>query len=116
MPWNPETLPKLTGRTYAVTGGNAGIGYFISEQLAAAGGQVVILGRNADRVRLAVEAIGRQVPEADVTAIPLDLADLDSVASAAAELNRLDRLDALIQNACVQGAAGSAGPPDGASS
>jgi NAD(P)-dependent dehydrogenase (short-subunit alcohol dehydrogenase family) len=33
-PWNPETLPGLTGRTFAVTGGNAGIGYFISEQLA----------------------------------------------------------------------------------
>jgi NAD(P)-dependent dehydrogenase (short-subunit alcohol dehydrogenase family) len=28
--WNPRALPDLTGRTYAVTGGNAGIGYFIS--------------------------------------------------------------------------------------
>lgn len=46
MAWNPEVLPDLTGRTYAVTGGNAGIGYFIAEQLAAAGAHLVILGRN----------------------------------------------------------------------
>ena len=98
-PWNPETLPDLTGRTFAVTGGNAGIGYFISEQLAVAGARVVILGRNPDRVRVAVEAIRHQVSGADVTTIPLDLADLESVASAATALTELDRLDALIHNA-----------------
>jgi NAD(P)-dependent dehydrogenase (short-subunit alcohol dehydrogenase family) len=99
MSWNPEALPKLTGRTYAVTGGNAGIGYFVSEQLAAAGAHVVILGRNPDRLRAAVEAIRHQVTGAHVTTVPLDLADLESVASAAEALTRLDRLDALIQNA-----------------
>jgi NAD(P)-dependent dehydrogenase (short-subunit alcohol dehydrogenase family) len=103
MPWNPRVLLDLTGRTYAVTGGNAGIGYFISEQLAAAGGHVVILGRNPDRVRVAVETIRRRIASAHVTAIPLDLADLESVASAAAALTRLDRLDGLIQNAGVLG-------------
>jgi NAD(P)-dependent dehydrogenase (short-subunit alcohol dehydrogenase family) len=101
---NPEALPNLAGRTYAVTGGNAGIGYFITEQLAAAGADVVILGRNPDRIRVAVEAIRHRIAGARVTAIPLDLADLESVASAAAELTRLDRLDALIQNAGVIGA------------
>ncbi|GIG87233.1 SDR family NAD(P)-dependent oxidoreductase [Plantactinospora endophytica] len=99
--WNPEALPDLTGRTYAVTGGNAGIGYFVTEQLAAAGGRVVILGRSQERMRAAVEAIRRQVPAADLGTIRLDLADLDSVASTAAALTRLDRLDALIENAGV---------------
>jgi NAD(P)-dependent dehydrogenase (short-subunit alcohol dehydrogenase family) len=99
--WNPEALPDLAGRTFAVTGGNAGIGYFISEQLAAAGGHVVILGRNPDRVRAAIEAIRHRIAGANLTAIPLDLADLESVTSAAAALTRLDRLDALIQNAGI---------------
>jgi NAD(P)-dependent dehydrogenase (short-subunit alcohol dehydrogenase family) len=99
--WNPEALPALAGRTYAVSGGNAGIGYFISEQLAAAGADVVILGRNPDRIRVAVEAIRHRIAGAHVTAIKLDLADLESVAAAAAVLTRLDRLDALIQNAGV---------------
>jgi NAD(P)-dependent dehydrogenase (short-subunit alcohol dehydrogenase family) len=101
MSWNPKALPDLAGRTFAVTGGNAGIGYFICEQLAAAGGHVVILGRNPDRVRAAAEAIGHHVAGANVSAIPLDLTDLESVTSAAAALTRLDRLDALIQNAGI---------------
>jgi len=65
---------------------------------------VVILGRNPDRVRVAVEAIRRQAVGANVTSISLDLADLESVTSAAAALTRLDRLDALIQNAGVAAA------------
>lgn len=101
MSWNPEALPDLTGRTFAVTDGNAGIGYFISEQLASAGGHVVILGRNPGRVRAAIESINRHVMGADVTSIPLDLADLESVASAAAALTKLDRLDGLVQNAGI---------------
>lgn len=99
--WNPEALPDLAGRTYAVTGGNAGIGYFVAEQLAAAGGQVIILGRDPERMAAAAAAIRHRVPAADLAAIPMDLADLDSVASAAAALTRLDRLDALIENAGV---------------
>jgi NAD(P)-dependent dehydrogenase (short-subunit alcohol dehydrogenase family) len=100
--WNPEVLPALAGRTYAVTGGTAGIGYFIAEQLAAAGAHVVVLGRNPDRTQAAITAIRRQVADAQVTAIPVDLADLESVASAAAALTELDRLDALIENAGVK--------------
>ncbi|WP_329108665.1 SDR family NAD(P)-dependent oxidoreductase [Micromonospora sp. NBC_01699] len=101
MPWNPEALPDLGGRTYAVTGGNAGIGYFVAEQLAAAGGRVVILGRSPQRLGAAVEAIRREIPAAEIATIPLDLADLDSVASAAAALTALDRLDGLIENAGI---------------
>jgi NAD(P)-dependent dehydrogenase (short-subunit alcohol dehydrogenase family) len=100
MDWNPEALPDLSGRTIAVTGGNAGIGHFICEQLAQAGARVVILGRNPERLRAAAESIRRRA-RADVRTVVLDLADLDSVDSAAAELARLDRLDALIHNAGV---------------
>ncbi|SMD26976.1 SDR family NAD(P)-dependent oxidoreductase [Kibdelosporangium aridum] len=54
MTWKP---PPLAGRAYAVTGGNAGIGYFIAEQLAAAGADVVLMDRNAERVQVAADAI-----------------------------------------------------------
>ncbi|MBP2704830.1 SDR family NAD(P)-dependent oxidoreductase [Microbispora sp. RL4-1S] len=99
MSWDPRALPDLTGRTVAVTGGNAGIGYFICEQLAAAGADVVILGRDPGRVATAVRSITSRTPDARVTSIPLDLVDPESVEAAAAALNRLDRLDALIHNA-----------------
>ncbi|MFC8827378.1 SDR family NAD(P)-dependent oxidoreductase [Streptomyces sp. NPDC057137] len=101
MSWNPDALPDLSGRTFAVTGGNAGIGYFISEQLAAAGAHVVILGRSPERMRSAADSIRRQTATADVTTVPLDLADLESVQSAAAELAGMNRLDALIHNAGI---------------
>ncbi|TDD59094.1 SDR family NAD(P)-dependent oxidoreductase [Kribbella antibiotica] len=95
------SLPDLTGRTYAVTGGNAGIGYFISEQLTAAGADVVILARNAERAQAAAAAIRGQVGREVAALVPLDLADLDSVAAAADQLTGLDRLDGLIHNAGV---------------
>ncbi|MDT8911762.1 SDR family NAD(P)-dependent oxidoreductase [Amycolatopsis sp. PS_44_ISF1] len=100
MSWNPGSPPDLSGRTYAVTGGNSGIGYFISEQLAAAGAHVVILGRDPGRLRTAVDSIrGQSGAAARLSTLPLDLADLDSVASAAEALAGLGRLDALIENA-----------------
>jgi NAD(P)-dependent dehydrogenase (short-subunit alcohol dehydrogenase family) len=97
--WNPQALPDLSGRTYAVTGGNAGIGYFISEQLAGAGAHVVILGRTPARLTTAAEAIKNHHAHAEISTIRLDLADLESVAEAAEELNRLDRVDGLVENA-----------------
>ncbi|MBB4688910.1 SDR family NAD(P)-dependent oxidoreductase [Amycolatopsis jiangsuensis] len=101
MAWNPEALPDLSGRTFAVTGGNAGIGYFACEQLAAAGAHVVLLGRSPERLRTALAALRAQVACAEVSTIPLDLADLDSVGRAAGELVRRGRIDALIENAGV---------------
>src|SRR6478736_3701683 len=40
--WDPQLLPDLHGRTYLVTGANAGLGYFSTEQLAAAGAHVLM--------------------------------------------------------------------------
>ncbi|WP_020657422.1 SDR family NAD(P)-dependent oxidoreductase [Amycolatopsis benzoatilytica] len=100
MSWNPRALPDLSGRVYAVTGGNAGIGYFITEQLAAAGAHVALLGRDPARLRTAVAMVRAQVGDsASLSTIPLDLADLDTVPAAADALGRLDRIDALIENA-----------------
>ncbi|HWD01400.1 MAG TPA: SDR family NAD(P)-dependent oxidoreductase [Amycolatopsis sp.] len=99
MTWNPEALPDLSGRTYAVTGGNGGIGYFISEQLAAAGAHVIILGRAPRRLANAVAAIKQHTGNGEVSTIRLDLADLASVREAAAELVARGRVDALIENA-----------------
>jgi NAD(P)-dependent dehydrogenase (short-subunit alcohol dehydrogenase family) len=99
--WNPTSLPPQDGRTFAVTGGNAGIGYFITEQLAATGAKVVILGRNPERVDAAIRSVRSRLPSADVESILLDLADLASVREAALELADLGRLDGLVENAGV---------------
>ena len=62
--WDPEHLPDLTGRTYLVTGSNAGLGYFSSEQLVRAGARVFMTGRSPNRLAAARAAVRRRVPDA----------------------------------------------------
>jgi len=81
-----------------VTGGNAGIGYFAAEQLASAGAEVVIGGRDPAKAEGAAASIRTQVAGARVRHIRLDLADLASLAPA---VESLDELDAVVCNAGV---------------
>src|SRR3954469_25674776 len=101
MTWDPLHLPDQHGKTFVVTGGNAGIGYFAAEQLARAGGHVVIASRNPDRVAIAQAAIRGEAPNASLGSVRLDLTSLASVRDAAAELAALPRIDAIILNAGV---------------
>ncbi|MBG6189818.1 NAD(P)-dependent dehydrogenase (short-subunit alcohol dehydrogenase family) [Arthrobacter sp. CAN_A212] len=104
--WNPTDLSDLSGRTVVVTGGNAGLGYFACEQLAAAGATVVMASRNEEKARAAIAAIRQQVPEARVEFQELDLARLKSVRQAVDLLSARGPIDALLANAGVVGAAG----------
>ncbi|MFJ2261541.1 oxidoreductase [Streptomyces sp. NPDC087844] len=99
--WTPADVPDQTGRTFVVTGGNAGIGYFISEHLARAGAHVVIASRNAKKAAAAQSAIRHEVPGASLGYLHLDLNSIDEVRKAADDLARLPRIDALIENAGV---------------
>ena len=51
------TLFDLTGRVAVITGGNGGIGLGIAQALAAAGCNVSIWGRNAEKNRLAAASM-----------------------------------------------------------
>ncbi|WP_022884826.1 nitroreductase family deazaflavin-dependent oxidoreductase [Glaciibacter superstes] len=93
-----SSLPNLTGRRIVVTGGSSGLGYFVTEKLAAAGASVVIAARDPGRAATAARSVRDRVPGAHVTIVQLDLADLESVARAAAELEGT-RIDALVANA-----------------
>lgn len=99
--WDPERLPDQRGRTFVVTGGNAGIGYFAAEQLARAGGEVMIASRNPERARVAQEAIRSRVPGARTGFVRFDVTSLAAVQAAATELAALSGLDAVILNAGV---------------
>lgn len=99
MTWIPSRPPRQDGRTFVVTGGNAGLGYFTAEQLARAGAHVVLAGRNPGRVATAVRSIRGVVPGASLDTLHVDLASLDSVRQAGATLAGFDRLDGLVLNA-----------------
>lgn len=96
-------LPDLGGKTYIVTGGTGGLGYWESEQLAAAGATVVIAARTPEKGEAALASLRRHVPGATARSsyVRLDLADLGSIAEGAAELAALPRIDALIANAGI---------------
>jgi len=99
-PWDVHRLPRAEGSVFLVTGGNAGIGYFIVEQLSASGATVVLGSRNPVRAEAAVASIRSRVPGAQVHAIRLDIADLSSLGTAVESL-AVDRLDAVVHNAGV---------------
>jgi NAD(P)-dependent dehydrogenase (short-subunit alcohol dehydrogenase family) len=97
--WDPRTLPSLAGRTVVVTGGNAGIGYFVSEQLASAGARVVIAARSLEKAELAMASIRSRVPDAELAHVPLDLTSLASVRAAAEAIAAFRPLHGLVNNA-----------------
>ena len=97
--WDPEALPDLAGRRYLVTGSTAGLGFFSSLQVAAAGGHVVMTGRNPRRLAAARAAVQRQVKDADVETLLLDTSNLGSVRAAAATVRGRAGLHGLLLNA-----------------
>ena len=58
----------LTGRVAVITGGNGGIGLGIAQALAAAGCNVSIWGRNADKNKSARGNHGRLLPARSIPA------------------------------------------------
>ncbi|MFE3143319.1 SDR family NAD(P)-dependent oxidoreductase [Streptomyces scopuliridis] len=100
MTWDVHRLPRAEGKTFLVTGGNAGIGYFVAEQLATTGATVVIAGRSASKAEAATASIRSRVPGALVRHIPLDLADPASIEKSVYALD-VQALDAVVLNAGV---------------
>ncbi|TFB71101.1 SDR family NAD(P)-dependent oxidoreductase [Cryobacterium sp. Hz9] len=99
MRWHPHSLPDQAGKTFVVTGANAGLGYFTSEQLAGTGAHVVLACRDESKANAAAAAIRARVAGASVSVLHLDVADLNSVAGAGETLGALPQLDGLILNA-----------------
>ncbi|MFP5305026.1 MAG: oxidoreductase, partial [Gammaproteobacteria bacterium] len=100
--WTAADIPPQHGRRFVVTGANSGLGLDTCIALAAAGATVIMACRNPEKAAAAAAELRRRVPSAQPEPMALDLADLASVRSFAAELSaRYDRLDVLINNAGV---------------
>jgi NAD(P)-dependent dehydrogenase (short-subunit alcohol dehydrogenase family) len=102
--WTPEEMPDLTGRVAMVTGASSGIGFQTALELARHGARTLLAVRDPDRGEKARERITAMVPAARglVEVVTVDLADLESIEDAAAELaDRTAAVDILVNNAGV---------------
>ena len=101
--WTPERLASLAGRTYVITGANAGAGFQAARILLSKGAKVVMLNRSAEKSTAAIDDLKEEFGAgADVSFVRTDLAELASVRDAAAKvLETVPRIDALICNAAI---------------
>jgi NAD(P)-dependent dehydrogenase (short-subunit alcohol dehydrogenase family) len=102
MPAYTESdVPAQTGKTIFVTGANTGLGYHTARVLAQRGARVLLGCRSEQKAEQAIKEIQAITSDANVTWVPLDLANLTSIKEAAVLVNQEERLDALINNAGV---------------
>ena len=101
--WTPERLGSLAGKTYIITGANAGAGFEATRVFLSSGAKVVMMNRNANKSTAAIATLKQEFgSDADVTFVRMDLAVLDSVREAAAEvMEKVPHIDALICNAAI---------------
>jgi len=104
--WDPNTgIPNTHGKIAIITGANAGIGYAVTSQLASHGVKVYLACRSETKAQAAIDQLYSENPKIEkgnLIYLPLDLADLNSVAKAAQTyMASEETLDILVNNAGV---------------
>jgi NAD(P)-dependent dehydrogenase (short-subunit alcohol dehydrogenase family) len=95
---DPSVLYRLDGRVAVVTGASSGLGMRFARVLHAAGAEVVLAARRADRIESLARELGQAVAVATDVAVPGDLSRLVSTA-----LRRFGHIDVLVNNAGISG-------------
>jgi retinol dehydrogenase-12 len=97
-------VTDLTGKTFFLTGGNAGIGYATVTALAGRGARIYLTSRSQANGNAAAEAVTAATGNDQVHALALDLGNLASVRTCGQEFLALNEpIDVLINNAGLGG-------------
>lgn len=95
-----EANGSMTGKVCLVTGATAGIGRVAAEKLARANATVVLVGRNEEKCRTAVEAITAATGNTSVSYLVADLSSRKKIKNLTEQFKQLhNRLDVLVNNA-----------------
>lgn len=113
--WTPNALDSLAGKTYVITGANAGTGFQAARLFLSKGATVIMLNRSAQKSEAAIRQLQQEFgQDAQVRFIKMDLAVLSSVRKAANQVISIATcIDALICNAAVAQVAKQEMTPDG---
>lgn len=98
--WLDANIPDLAGKAILVTGATGGLGCEAALSLAYRHARVIMACRNPAKAKLAEEAIKREVPLADLSALFYDQADLASIRHLGEEVKGIP-FDAAILNAGI---------------
>lgn len=105
LQWIKDHVPDLSGKLIVITGSNSGIGAEAAWILASRGARVVMACRNVEKAKAAVSgfvAAHPEISEASFDVMQLDLNDLESITSFAAEIAQRHRtVDVLVCNAGI---------------
>lgn len=105
---NVQIAPRnelLKGRSALITGGSSGIGFAIAKAFCNAGCNIVITGRNAERLEKACKTIKENNGNASVKYIVMDVTHIESLTNAfeSAEKQLGNSFDILVNNAGTMG-------------
>jgi len=103
--WFPkffDTLPRVDGKVFVITGTTSGTGFVAASSVAKLGGEVLLLNRSSQRVKDAMAKLKTMVPDGKFVDVVCDLQDLESVRKAAAEIkSKYKKLYCLSLNAGI---------------
>ena len=84
--WIKKNMPKMNGKTVAISGATGGIGHELCRHLAALGANLLLLDRNSERSNAWIEKLKVEFPSLNARHLRLDLADFETVKSVTEEL------------------------------
>jgi len=100
--WTASKIPQRNGGLAVITGSTEGIGYEDALALSAAGWNVIMMGRNAQKGAESIARIYQANPKAKVSFEKIDLADLSSIKAFALRMtSKGQAINLLINNAGV---------------
>ena len=103
-PLKSSFIRPLHEQVVLITGATDGLGRALAAELAGAGAQVLVHGRDPERLEAALEELGQRGGDGHVQGYRADFGSLSEVRDLAREVGRdHDRLDALVNNAGIGG-------------